>query len=186
MISHHWIISIILSPKLSSDGKSLDKESTNISVKTTHLNNTLFVYGSLMSGVATPIATYLKSNSIFLGEAKLEGKLYDLGKYPGLVPEVGCGQWVKGHVFELSDAKKMLPVLDKYEGTTIAFEQPTEYIRVEASVQLNNQAVTCWLYRYNYPTDHLSLISSGDYLAHLSETPAYQEFLRSLVDYTRH
>ena len=139
-----------------------------------------------MSGVATPIATYLKSNSIFLGEAKLEGRLYDLGKYPGLVPVEGCGQWVKGHVFELSNAESMLPVLDKYEGTTAEFEQPTEYVRVETSVELNKEAITCWLYQYNYPTDHLSLIASGDYLAHLSMTPAYQNFLRSLVDYTRH
>ncbi len=139
-----------------------------------------------MSGVATPIATYLKSNSTFLGEAKLEGRLYDLGKYPGLVPAEDCGNWVKGHVFELSNAASMLPVLDKYEGTTTEFEQPTEYIRVEASVQLNTQVISCWLYRYNYPTDQLSLIPSGDYLAHLAETPAYQDFLRSLVDFTRH
>jgi len=150
------------------------------------MNNKLFVYGSLMSGVSTPIATYLKTNSTFLGEGQIEGKLYDLGKYPGIVPEVGCGHWVKGHLLELSDTEIMLPILDKYEGTTEEFEQPTEYLRVETSVLINDQLLTCWVYQYNYPTTNLSLINSGDYLAHLKVTPAYQAFLQSLVDFTRH
>ena len=150
------------------------------------MTNKLFVYGSLMSGVATPIATYLKSNSKFLGEAVLEGKLYDLGKYPGIVPKEDGGHWVKGHIFELSDPEKMLPVLDRYEGTTDEFEQPTEYIRVEARVRWNLQETNCWVYQYNPPTDHLQLIESGDYLAYLAITPAYQQFLKSLVGFTRH
>ena len=149
-------------------------------------NNKLFVYGSLMSGVATPIATYLKSNSTFVGEALLEGQLYDLGKYPGIVPVSNCGQWVKGHIFELSNAKKMLPILDRYEGTTQEFEQPTEYVRVETEALFQQQPIRCWVYQYNYPTQDLQLIPSGDYLAHLAVTPAYQQFLQSLLDFTRY
>ena len=146
----------------------------------------LFVYGSLMGGVASPIATYLKSNSYFLGEAVVEGILYDLGQYPGLIPSIGCGTWVKGHVFELSNAKEMLPVLDNYEGSGAAFLQPTEYIREKIQVVLNDQPLTCWAYQYNYPTDQLTIIESGNYLQYLQENEAYQAFVSSQVDFNRH
>jgi len=146
----------------------------------------LFVYGSLMSGISSPIATYLKSNSVFLGEAVVEGILYDLGQYPGIIPQTGCNKWVKGHVFELSDAAKMLPVLDKYEGSGATFTQPTEYVRKQIQVLVNKQSVSCWVYQYNYSTDDLKVIASGDYLAYLEENKDFQQFVNSQVDFNRH
>ena len=60
----------------------------------------LFVYGSLMGGIQSPIATYLKSKSTFLGEGHVFGKLYDIGKYPGLINDARVKSKVIGHVFQ--------------------------------------------------------------------------------------
>ena len=149
------------------------------------MNAYLFVYGSLMGGVRSPIATYLKSNSTFLGEARIEGTLYDIGKYPGLIAQAGSGRWVKGHVFQLSDPKTMLPILDKYEGVGEGFSVPTEYVRVPTDIVLKKEKMACWVYQYNYSIKQLPIIESGDYLQYFETNKAYQEFVYSQVNYTR-
>ncbi len=150
------------------------------------MNDCLFVYGTLMSGLVTPIATYLKENSIFLGEAVLEGTLYDIGKYPGIIPKKGSDSWVQGHVFQLSSAQEMWPIVDRYEGIGPEFPEPMEYIRVEVPILLNGVALNCWVYQYNYSIEGLSIIRSGNYLEHLKESREGQEFLINLSDFTRH
>jgi len=150
------------------------------------MTNKLFVYGSLMSGVSTPIATYLKDNSLFLGVAVLEGTLYDLGKYPGIIPQLGSGTWVQGHVFELSDPKRMLPILDRYEGCGEEFPNPTEYVRVLTTVKMEEDTLDCWVYQFNYSIEGLSVIKSGNYLAYLEKNAAFQGFIEGLEGFTRH
>jgi len=145
----------------------------------------LFVYGSLMGSISSPIANYLKNNSQFLGEAFLEGTLYDIGKYPGLIPQPNIGRWVKGHVFQLSNPKEMLLVLDRYEGLGEGFPEPTEYLRVPTQVLLNKETIACWVYQYNYSTEQLSIIESGDYLQYFKTNKAFQEFVQTQVNYTR-
>ena len=51
----------------------------------------LFVYGTLLSGVATPAMAALMARLQFLGSAGLPGTLYDLGPYPAAVPETRGG-----------------------------------------------------------------------------------------------
>ena len=149
------------------------------------MNDHLFVYGTLMGGLVTPIATYLKDNSEFLGEALLEGHLYDIGQYPGLIPQKGSNTWVQGHVFKLSNAQEMWPIIDRYEGIGPEFPPPMEYIRVEAPVLLKEEVIDCWVYQYNYSIEGCLLIPSGNYLEHLKESREGQEFLTNLNGFTR-
>lgn len=145
----------------------------------------LFVYGSLMGGIQSPIATYLKSNSIFLGEGFVYGKLYDIGKYPGLVDDNTLNSKVIGHIFQLSNPTAMLPNLDYYECVGDGFAQPNEYRREAITVHLGEKKEFCWGYLYNSETTHLKRIESGNYLAYFQKNKKYQNFVQSLNDFSR-
>ena len=45
----------------------------------------VFVYGTLMRGVAHPMAELLSRSADFLGEARCQGRLYMIAHYPGLI-----------------------------------------------------------------------------------------------------
>ncbi len=145
----------------------------------------LFVYGSLMGGIQSPIATYLKSNSIFLGEGSVNGRLLDIGHYPGLVYEPQNEKTVVGHVFELNNPKEMLPNLDHYECVGPAFESPNQYRRESIQVVLNKETIVCWAYLYNLPIEGIKVIESGNYLAYFEQNEAYQQFVSSLNNFDR-
>lgn len=145
----------------------------------------LFVYGSLMGGIQSPIATYLKSNSIFLGEGKVNGILLDIGHYPGLVYEPQSKKSVLGHVFELNNATTMLPNLDHYECVGLTFESPNQYRRESIQVLLDKEKISCWAYLYNLPIAGIKVIESGNYLAYFEQNEAYQKFVSSLNNFDR-
>lgn len=146
----------------------------------------LFVYGSLMGGIQSPIAMYLKSKSTFLGEGYVFGKLYDIGEYPGLITDTLLNTKVIGHVFQLSNSTEILPKLDYYECVGEGFTEPNEYRRDRISVFLNEEELTCWTYIYNAPTTNLKQIESGNYLAYFQENPKYQNFVQSLNDFSQY
>lgn len=145
----------------------------------------VFVYGSLMGGIQSPIAKYLKSNSTFLGEGKVSGLLLDIGHYPGLVYEPESEKRVVGHVFELKDPTEMLPNLDHYECVGPAFEEPNQYRRILIAVSLDGELMDCWAYLYNLPIEGIKIIESGNYLAYFEENLAYQQFVASLNNFDR-
>ncbi len=145
----------------------------------------LFVYGSLMGGIQSPIATYLKSKSTFLGEGYVYGQLFDIGKYPGLVHDNQLTSKVIGHIFQLSHPTEMLPNLDYYECVGEGFEQPNEYRREAITVHLNGRKSLCWAYLYNSVTDNLQQIESGNYLTYFQQNQKYQDFVNSLNDFSR-
>src|SRR5262249_19328112 len=76
----------------------------------------LFVYGSLRRTGSHPMAGYLAGCAGHLGPAGMPGRLYDLGRYPGLIEPAQEGEWVHGEVYVLTDPDTILPVLDGYEG----------------------------------------------------------------------
>ena len=145
----------------------------------------LFVYGSLMGGIQSPIANYLKSKSTFLGEGFVYGQLYDIGKYPGLLYDNQLPSKVIGHIFQLSNPAEMLPNLDYYECVGEGFEPPNEYRREAITVHLNGENLLCWAYLYNSATDNLHQIESGNYLAYFQQNQKYQDFVNALNDFSR-
>lgn len=144
------------------------------------LNPYLFVYGTLMAGVRSKMARRFHENSRFTGTGQLRGHLFDLGHYPGAVYDPDAETFVLGHIFELTDPTRFLPVLDAYEAVGTRFGQKGEYIRRECPVLSGEKQLLCWVYLYNLPTAHLPRIPSGDYLDFLSQNPNYQNFIRTV------
>lgn len=115
----------------------------------------LFVYGSLRrnrSGASHPLLV----GADHLGDATVQGTLYRVSWYPGLVL-TGDGR-VHGEVFALPPerAAAMIAALDEYEGT--------QYARDVAVVQLaDGGTVPSSVYTYRGPTVGLPTIASGDF-----------------------
>jgi gamma-glutamylcyclotransferase (GGCT)/AIG2-like uncharacterized protein YtfP len=96
----------------------------------------VFVYGTLRRGEQRDI-NCLTPAPRWLGSASVEGVLYDLGEYPGLVlgHEPGSGQThVKGDVYEI--AGELEPSLDEIEG--VAPQPNGEYAKRQVLVHLDS------------------------------------------------
>ena len=123
----------------------------------------LFVYGTLRRGF--PMHRLLRPHAVLLGEGRVQGRLYEVGGYPGLVLE-GDGL-VKGELYRLRRPNSALRVLDRYEGCSPSDPQPHEYRRILAEIhRVRGGRVWAWLYEYRLPVAGLELIPSGDYRLH--------------------
>lgn len=125
------------------------------------MNDLLFVYGTLLDDDTT-YGVYLRDNSSFYSEATVEGKLYDIGEYPGAVL-CDDGGFIYGVILQLYDPGAAFGLLDIYEGFGASQPQPNEFIRVQAEAQTTSGTVDCWIYLYNLPTCGLILIENGRY-----------------------
>lgn len=123
----------------------------------------LFVYGTLLQA-GNEFAAYLAANADFYSKAKFKGFLYDLGPYPGVIADPGNGSFVNGNVFVLKNARKVLKVLDDYEGFGPEYPEPNLFIREYATVETGTGLLACWIYLYNLPVEGYARIKSGDYL----------------------
>ena len=122
----------------------------------------LFVYGTLMKATEHPMAAELQRHARLVGEAVFNGRLYRLqGGYPGAVASADASDQVNGELYELTDAGRVLPVLDRYEGCDTESAQPTEYVRALGSVRAGGMPFKAWIYHYNYAVDGRERIVSG-------------------------
>ncbi|HLK19949.1 MAG TPA: gamma-glutamylcyclotransferase family protein [Bryobacteraceae bacterium] len=98
----------------------------------------LFVYGTLRRGFENQYARLLHANALFLGAAKMQGRLLQFGEYTGAVISDRPDDWIAGELFELIDPK-ILDSLDAYEGL--------DYERVLATASLEDGAERdTWVY----------------------------------------
>ena len=122
----------------------------------------LFVYGTLRRSFNNTYACRLAQQGEWLGEARVAGKLYNLGHYPGMKLASSDEQaWVVGELYRLPDdpesAARLLAELDDYEAE--------EFERVAAVVEAVGEVpVQVWIYEYSVPVDEALRIRSGDYL----------------------
>ena len=118
----------------------------------------LFVYGTLRRGFDNRYARLLDHSAEYLGTARVQGRLYDLGRYPGIHLKAGLQDWVTGELFRLRNTAATLSVLDEYEGP--------EFERVLATAMLaSGDRRRCWVYEYKLPVPEDRRILSGDYCA---------------------
>lgn len=100
---------------------------------------------------------FLESHADFVGTGTYQGRLYDLGRYPGAVPSRRHADRIKGELYALNRPAHVLKHLDQYEGPV--------FRRKRVSINLENKKKTrAWIYLYNHPKDGLKIIHSGDYL----------------------
>jgi gamma-glutamylcyclotransferase (GGCT)/AIG2-like uncharacterized protein YtfP len=114
----------------------------------------LFVYGTLRRGSGNQFARLLAEQARFAGAARVRGRLYDFGRYPGARPEDGS---IAGELFQFDASSKLLATLDDYEGP--------EYERAIVTSQTEDGLpVDCWIYWY-VGADPGQFIAAGDWLA---------------------
>lgn len=105
----------------------------------------LFVYGTLKEPDALTRLLGGAQRWRALGPGRVQGALYDLGDYPGLVGPAAADEFVRGLVVELTDPDVGLARLDSYEGVHDGL-----YVRQEMPVALDSgRRVKAWSYVYN-------------------------------------
>lgn len=114
------------------------------------------MYGTLRRGFENRYAQLLDRSAQYLGTARVQGRLYDLGQYPGILLQSGADEWVTGDLFQLRNSEETLAVLDEYEGP--------EFERVAAMAVLEGgDRLDCWVYEYKLEGGEDRRILSGDY-----------------------
>ncbi len=117
----------------------------------------LFVYGSLRSDVGGPMLATLEAGARRLGAARVRGRLFVVDWYPGAV--LGGDAWIEGELWAIEDAS-LLATLDAYE------DCDDEFVRTRAIVHASDGSTReAWVYAYARPTDALTVVASGDWLA---------------------
>ncbi len=125
----------------------------------------LFAYGTLQPGCAPAKVGALAAKLRAVGKGSVRGKLYDLGGYPGAVPDARAAAKIAGTVMELPEDAAYLAQLDAYEGYDPQAPETSEYVRVRQVVELEGGgAMECWMYRYNRKPDEQRRIASGNWL----------------------
>jgi gamma-glutamylcyclotransferase (GGCT)/AIG2-like uncharacterized protein YtfP len=123
----------------------------------------LFVYGTLRSESAHPMASRLRAGAKLIGKGKTAGLLYDLGAYPGAVFASSERARVIGDVFRLGANAKLLAELDSYEGITGA--EDDMWTRLQIDIRLDRGGIVeAWAYGLT-AAPRARVIGTGDFIA---------------------
>jgi len=129
------------------------------------INRNLFVYGTLMSAAGHPMGARLAREATLIGPASIQGRLYRIAWYPGVVDTPNAEERVHGEIYALTDPVTSLAWLDAYEGLT-AGRHDSEYARLERPARaLAGVNLMAWVYLYRRDPDPLGLISDGRWTA---------------------
>jgi len=127
----------------------------------------LFVYGTLRNDIQKSMFHVLAAEArevTFVGHGRIQGRLFDLGEYPGLVLSGDPARWVHGEVYALDNPSETLSRLDDYEGCGPNDRKPHEFERVERDIVLDSGASDkAWVYSYAGSVANKREILSGDY-----------------------
>lgn len=131
----------------------------------------LFVYGSLRSGFRSPAYEYISRYFHLVGDAKVSGKLFDMGDYPAGIPFTG-DSFIAGELYIIKDSKEFawaICQLDDYEGVVVEQHESPLYRRELTDVVIEGTAMPAWIYWFNGDVSGKPEISSGDIIEYLSK-----------------
>jgi gamma-glutamylcyclotransferase (GGCT)/AIG2-like uncharacterized protein YtfP len=129
----------------------------------------LFVYGSLRSGFRSPVYEYISRFFSFVGEAKVRGKLIDMGSYPAGIP-TNDNHFIIGELYQIKHENEFswaIGQLDDYEGMSVEPDEVQLYRREITEVHFNGQLTHAWIYWYNGDVSGRTVIDSGDLMQYL-------------------
>ena len=137
-----------------------------IAARPTARDSLLFVYGTLLAFVATAAGDRLRRQSSLVARAKVAGRLYDLGRYPGLAPSRRPGEWVIGELYRLTSPRFTLRALDLFEAG--AGPVLTRFTREPTIAYVGSRARRrVWVYRFVGPVRAERRLAGGDYERHI-------------------
>jgi len=111
----------------------------------------VFVYGTLRKGGSN---NFRMEDCKWIGPAAVNGHLYEIDWYPGLVLDEN-GAKVVGDLYEVPAEK--IDALDEFEGP--------EYRRLRTMVQnAEDEAESAWIWEWSRPTQGLQAVPGGDWL----------------------
>jgi gamma-glutamylcyclotransferase (GGCT)/AIG2-like uncharacterized protein YtfP len=131
----------------------------------------LFVYGSLRSGFKSPVYEYISRFFSFAGNARVRGKMFDMGSYPAGLP-TNDNNFIIGELYVANNPLEFswaIGQLDDYEGVSVEPDEVQLYRREITEVFVENKVVHAWIYWYNGDVSGRPLITSGDLLEYLNE-----------------
>lgn len=124
----------------------------------------LFVYSSLRKGFQQSAYDYLRRYFTFVGDAKVKGKLSDLGDHPVATPTEE-ERYIVGELYKLNieNSSFAFGQLDDYEGVNPEEGQPALFRREMADVLAEDDLVIrAWVYWYNGDVSGKPVIECGD------------------------
>jgi len=104
-----------------------------------------------------------------LGPCSIQGRLYDLGKYPALLPARGKEDTVRAELYAIR-GDDVLKVLDAFEDYRTDNETDSLYLRQSMCPDASEQAA--WVYIYNRPVVESDFIACGCWMQHLKHKKA--------------
>ena len=131
----------------------------------------LFVYGSLRSGFKSPAYEYISRFFSLVSDAKVKGRLFDLGTYPAGVPS-NDESFIIGELYTIKNEPEFawaIGQLDDYEGVTVEPDEVQLYKREIVDVYTDNAVSKAWIYWYTRSTEGKPLIESGDLIQYLQQ-----------------
>lgn len=109
----------------------------------------LFAYGTLQPGCAPQEIAAAAAQMRVVGRGHIRGVLYDLGAYPGAVPEATAAGQIEGTILELPQSADLLRKLDEYEGFNPASPASSLFVRELHPVTMDSGGtLMCWVYVY--------------------------------------
>lgn len=124
----------------------------------------LFGYGTLVCGTGhRDVDLVVSTLCVPVAMASVQGRLYDLGDYPGMVRSADPAERVYGVLFRLKRAQRCLATLDRYEGFMPQRLAGSEFVRVRATALAfpGNRPVAAWAYLYNGSVRYRRVIARG-------------------------
>jgi gamma-glutamylcyclotransferase (GGCT)/AIG2-like uncharacterized protein YtfP len=124
----------------------------------------VFFYGSLRQGEEGYVELALDTYLSFFAKDSIEGKLYDLGPYPGMKPVKANETAVThGELYSIED-DRVLPILDKFE----RYVPKGRSLYLRKGVRTLEHKVHAWAYIIVGKVERKPLIPQGDWLRYKS------------------
>jgi gamma-glutamylcyclotransferase (GGCT)/AIG2-like uncharacterized protein YtfP len=130
----------------------------------------LFVYGSLRSGFKSQAYEYISRFFSFDGDARVKGKLFDMGPYPAAVP--ASDGFIVGELYTINNESEFgwaIGQLDDYEGVSVEPDEIQLFKRELVEVFIENATTSAWIYWYNGSVEGKPVIESGDLIQYLQQ-----------------
>ncbi|THH40577.1 gamma-glutamylcyclotransferase family protein [Neolewinella litorea] len=134
----------------------------------------LFVYGTLRSDIPSSMSKFLRRRATLVGKATVEGRLIDLGGYPGFIAGGGT---TKGELYRINadQEAETWQMLDAYEG--VSGLPSEEYRRIELEVRVGGGGkFHAQTYEYQLPAGNKPEIPHGDYPPFYRNNPDHRKF----------